>query len=96
MSRPAARVSDPHVCPAVTGLVPHVGGVISMGCPFVLIGGLVAARMGDVCACVGPPGVIAKGSVTVLIGGQPAARMGDLAGHGGIVVSGFPPVLIGG
>ena len=25
MGKPAARMTDPHVCPAVTGVVPHVG-----------------------------------------------------------------------
>ena len=92
---PAARVTDPVVCPAVTGVVPHVGGPIAVGAPTVLIGGLMAARMGDVTTCVGPPGVIAKGSPTVLICGQPAARMGDIAGHGGTIAAGFPTVMIG-
>lgn len=92
---PAARVTDPVVCPAVTVLVPHVGGPIAAGSPTVLIGSLMAARVGDVTTCVGPPGVIAMGSVTVLIGGQPAARMGDLAGHGGTIAAGYPTVLIG-
>ena len=64
---PAARVGDMHVCPMWTGLVPHVGGpVIPPGCPTVLIGGLPAARVGDMCACAGPPDVIVLGSMTVL------------------------------
>jgi uncharacterized Zn-binding protein involved in type VI secretion len=33
--------------------------------------------------------------VTVLIGGLPAARMGDMTVHGGVIVMGFPTVLIG-
>jgi uncharacterized Zn-binding protein involved in type VI secretion len=61
----------------------------------VLIGSLPAARVGDMATCVGPPDVIAMGSFTVLIGGQPAARMGDLTAHGGVIVMGFPTVLIG-
>lgn len=83
------------VCPAVTVLVPHVGGPIAAGAPNVMVGGLLAARVGDLTTCVGPPGVIAVGSVTVLIAGQPAARMGDMAGHGGTIVGGCPNVLIG-
>jgi uncharacterized Zn-binding protein involved in type VI secretion len=79
----------------VTGLVPHVGGPVAIGCPLVLIGGQPAARVGDMCVCVGPPDVIAMGSMTVLIGGQPAARMGDMTAHGGSIVMGFPMVLIG-
>jgi uncharacterized Zn-binding protein involved in type VI secretion len=85
-----------HVCPMVTGIVPHVGGpILPPGCPTVLIGGLPAARVGDLVTCVGPPDVIVLGSPTVLIGDQPAARMGDLTAHGGAIVLGFPMVLIG-
>lgn len=96
MGQPAARLADMHVCPMVTGVVPHVGGpILPPCCPTVLIGGLPAARVGDMATCVGPPDVIAMGSFTVLIGGQPAARMGDLTAHGGTIVMGFPMVLIG-
>ena len=100
MSQPAARVSDMHACPMVTPgtpPVPHVGGpILPPGGVNVLIGGLPAARLGDMCTCVGPPDVIAKGSMTVLICGSPAARMGDMTSHGGTIVTGFPMVLIGG
>jgi uncharacterized Zn-binding protein involved in type VI secretion len=79
----------------VTVLVPHVGGpILPPGGITVLIGGLPAARVGDMCVCVGPPDVIALGSFKVLIGGQPAARMGDLTAHGGTIVLGYPKVLI--
>ncbi|HMC90607.1 MAG TPA: PAAR domain-containing protein [Gemmataceae bacterium] len=95
---PAARVSDMHVCPMVTGVVPHVGGpILPPGCPTVLIGFLPAARVGDMATCVGPPDIIAMGSVTVLIGGQPAARLGDPTAHGGVITApGAPTVMIGG
>jgi uncharacterized Zn-binding protein involved in type VI secretion len=80
----------------VTVLVPHVGGpVLPPGAPQVMIGGMPAARAGDMCVCVGPPDVIALGSTTVLLGGQPAARMGDLTAHGGTIVMGMPTVMIG-
>jgi uncharacterized Zn-binding protein involved in type VI secretion len=94
---PAARLTDNHVCPAVTVLVPHVGGpILPPCCPTVLIGMLPAARVGDMALCVGPPDVIALGSMTVLIGGQPAARMGDLTAHGGAIVGPCcPTVMIG-
>lgn len=99
MPQPAARVSDMHVCPMVTPgtpPIPHVGGpVLPPGGITVLIGGVPAARVGDMCTCVGPPDVIAMGSVTVLIAGQPAARMGDTTAHGGSIVVGMPTVLIG-
>jgi uncharacterized Zn-binding protein involved in type VI secretion len=92
---PAARVTDMHVCPMVTVLVPHVGGpILPPGAITVLIGGLPAARLGDMAVCVGPPDVIVLGSFTVLIGGQPAARLGDLTAHGGAIIMGYPTVLI--
>jgi uncharacterized Zn-binding protein involved in type VI secretion len=95
MGQPAARSTDLHVCPMVTGVVPHVGGPIALGAPTVLIGGLPAARATDMAVCVGPPDLIAMGSTTVLIGKLPAARLGDLCGHGGTIVLGCFTVLIG-
>ena len=93
----AARVSDMHVCPLVTALVPHVGGpVLPPCCAAVMIGFLPAARVGDQALCVGPPDVIAQGSGTVNIGNMPAARMGDKTAHGGAIVIGCPTVVIGG
>lgn len=93
---PAARITDPHVCPMVTGTVPHVGGPVLLGNPTVLIAGLPAARVGDLVQCIGPPDAIAQGSATVLIGGVPAARMGDATAHGGTILGGCPTVVIGG
>jgi uncharacterized Zn-binding protein involved in type VI secretion len=94
---PAARLTDNHVCPMVTGVVPHVGGPILPPCePTVLIGMLPAARVGDMLTCVGPPDTIAKGSMTVMIGNKPAARLLDLTAHGGTIVGpGEPTVMIG-
>lgn len=94
---PAARITDMHVCPMVTVVVPHVGGpILPPGAPTVLIGGLPAATLGAQCVCVGPPDSIVMGSTTVMIGGQPAARMGDPTAHGGSIVLGCPTVIIGG
>ncbi len=95
MGAPAARIGDFHVCPMVTGTVPHVGGPVSMGSSNVLIAGMPAARVGDMCICVGPPDTIVAGSSTVMIGGMPAARMGDSTAHGGTIMLGAPTVLIG-
>src|ERR1700693_5859327 len=87
---PAARITDNHVCPMVTGVVPHVGGPIIAPCaPTVLIGSLPAARVTDMLICVGPPDVIVKGSAGVFIGGPPAARVGAPRlprGAGGVAV----------
>jgi uncharacterized Zn-binding protein involved in type VI secretion len=96
MGQPAARITDMHVCPMVTVLVPHVGGPIVTGMPTVLTGALLQARITDMCVCVGPPDMIIKASATVLVGGLPAARMGDMTVHGGVIVTGLPTVLIGG
>lgn len=96
MGMPQARITDMHVCPMVTGLVPHVGGpILPPGAVTVLVGGLPAARVGDMAVCVGPPDVIALGSFTVLISGQPAARIADLTAHGGTIVMACFTVLTG-
>lgn len=95
MGAPGARVGDLHVCPMVTGTVPHVGGPISLGASTVTIAGVPAARVGDMCTCVGPPDTILAGSSTVMIEGMPAARLGDSTSHGGTIILGAPNVLIG-
>lgn len=98
MSKPAARLGDPTA---------H-GGVITVGFPMVLIGGMPAARVGDLHVCpmlnpgTPPPphvgGPISMGSPMVLIGGMPAARLGDMATCAGppdSIIMGCPTVLIG-
>ena len=95
MGKPAARITDMHVCPMVTGVVPHVGGPIVLGSFTVLTGGLPQARVSDMLACVGPPDIIAMGSSGVFVNSLPAARLGDLTAHGGAIVVGLPTVLIG-
>jgi len=65
---PAWRAAaDFHACPLVTVLVPHVGGVVTMGSPTVLINNLPAARQGDIIAEAGPPNSIVMGCPTVMI-----------------------------
>jgi uncharacterized Zn-binding protein involved in type VI secretion len=91
----AARVGDMHVCPMVTGTVPHVGGpVLPPGTPTVMIGGMPAAKVGDMLTCTGPPDSIIAGSATVTISGMPAARVGDSTAHGGTITVGCPTVNI--
>ena len=96
---PAARLTDMHVCPMVTpGLppIPHVGGPISGPCaPTVIIGGLPAARIGDMAVCVGPPDAIVLGSATVITSGSPQARIGDSCAHGGQITLGCFTVIVG-
>lgn len=98
---PAARLTDFHQCPMQTPAfpspIPHVGGPIAgPGAVTVLIGGLPAAKVGDLAVCVGPPDAIVKGSMTVKVMGLPAARMGDKTAHGGTIMIGLPTVQIGG
>ena len=94
---PAARINDMHTCPLSNGPVPHLGGpVLPPGSTTVLIGGLPAARVGDMATCTGPPDSIILGSTTVLIEGMPAARQGDMTAHGGTIIMGCPTVIIGG
>jgi len=67
--RPAWRATaDSHVCPLSDGPKPHGGGVVAMGSMTVLVGGLPAARMGDMVVEAGPPNAILGGEPTVLIG----------------------------
>lgn len=95
---PAARLSDMHTCPLVMpGPVPHVGGPILPPCATtVIIGGMPAARVSDMAICppAGPDPIV-KGSISVFINYLPAARLGDTTAHGGVIVTGFPTVLIG-
>lgn len=93
---PAARVTDMHVCPMVTGVVPHVGGpILPPGVPTVLIDFLPAATVTSMATCVGPPDVIIMGSTGVLINSMPAARLGDPTAHGGVIVLGSMTCIIG-
>ena len=65
MGKPAARITDMHVCPMFTALVPHVGGpIVAPSCPTVMVGKMPAAGMGSVAICVGPPDSIILGSAT--------------------------------
>ncbi|HSE42648.1 MAG TPA: PAAR domain-containing protein [Acidobacteriota bacterium] len=66
---PAWRATvDMHTCPLVSGVVPHVGGVVMMGSFTVLINNMPAARQGDLVVEAGPPNTIAMGCPTVQIG----------------------------
>ncbi len=99
MGKPAARLGD---------MTAH-GGSIVMGLPTVLIGGMPAARVGDMHVCpmvtpgvppiphVGGP-ILPPGGIGVLIGGMPAARLGDMAvcvGPPSTIILGCMTVLIG-
>lgn len=65
---PASRITDMHVCPMLTVLVPHVGGPFILGSPTVLVGMMPQSRVTDTLVCVGPPDIAVKGEMTVLVG----------------------------
>jgi len=65
---PASRITDMHVCPMVTVLVPHVGGPFVMGSTTVIVGMMPQSRVTDQLVCVGPPDIAVMGCETVLVG----------------------------
>jgi len=95
MTLPASRISDMHVCPMVTGVVPHVGAAIVKGEFTVLIGNKPPARSADTVTCTGPPDTIVKGSTSTLVGSMPQARVSDTCAHGGSLILGEFTVLVG-
>ncbi|MGE5113245.1 MAG: PAAR domain-containing protein [Acidobacteriaceae bacterium] len=67
--QPAWRAtSDAHTCPLSDGPKPHVGGVVAVGSFTVMIGGLPAARQGDLVVEASAPNAIVAGAPTVMIG----------------------------
>jgi uncharacterized Zn-binding protein involved in type VI secretion len=79
---PASRITDMHVCPMVTVLVPHVGGPFVLGAMTVLTGFMPQSRVTDQLVCVGPPDVCVMGAMTVLVGMSGAGGAGAAAAGG--------------
>jgi len=66
---PAWRAGvDFHLCPLISGTVPHTGGTASVGSLTVLINNFPAARQGDIVVESGPANSIVSGCPTVIIG----------------------------
>lgn len=101
MPFPAARIGDP---------TSHGGSIVGPGMPTVLIGGMVAVRIGvdnHVCPMVTPGTppiphvggpIIGPGAPTILIGGVIASRQTDqctCVGPPAQIVMGCPTVLLG-
>jgi uncharacterized Zn-binding protein involved in type VI secretion len=76
---PASRITDMHVCPMVTVLVPHVGGPFVLGSMTVLTGMMPQSRVTDMLVCVGPPDTCVMGVETVLVGMAGAGGAGGAA-----------------
>ena len=96
MPFPVCRMFDNHVCPMITGVVPHVGGPIMTPCvPTVIVMNMPCSVMGDMAICTGPPDTVVMGSPTVMAMGKPVTRITSSCAHGGIVVGpGAPTVLV--
>lgn len=94
--KPVATIGSMHVCPMVTGYIPHVGGPVSgPGMPGVTVNGQPIAVMGDMCTCVGPPDTIVQGCPGVTVNGKPVATIGSMTAHGGQITVGVPGVTVG-
>ncbi|GAB3374131.1 PAAR domain-containing protein [Lysobacter rhizosphaerae] len=66
--KPAWRVGDTYICPLASPQ-PHGGGAVMVGSMTVRIGGMPAARLGDVVVeAGGGPNAILAGATSVLIG----------------------------
>ena len=91
----AARISDPTA---------H-GGIVTIGFPTVIIGGMPASRIGDMHTCpmftglvphVGGPFIL--GSFTVIVGSMPQSKVGDMlicVGPPDTLIMGCPTVQVG-
>lgn len=80
MSRHAANLDSPLVCPAhpsPQGLTP--------GVPNVLVRSRPAVGLGDSTSCAGAPNPLLTGNPTVRVGGRPIGRELDMLLHGAIV-----------
>ncbi|MCU1751982.1 PAAR domain-containing protein [Pseudomonas sp. 6D_7.1_Bac1] len=89
MAKPAARITDPTICP----LPGHGPKAIATGSPDVFFDGLAAASQGDTCTC---GSALSSGlSSTVFINGKNAALQGSGGTHGDIVIGGSGTVIIG-
>ncbi|MGC8099859.1 PAAR domain-containing protein [Metapseudomonas otitidis] len=89
MAKPAARLSDPTICP-IPG---HGVSPLVVGSPDVLFDGLSAARQGDTSGCGSP--LVSGLSSTVFINGRSAATVGSNGAHGNVVIGGSGTVIIG-
>lgn len=85
----AARIGDPHACPA------HGDGRLAEGARSVIIDGKPAVREGDLVACPLSQTTVLRGEPSVLFNGKPAARVLDKSGHGGLISQGSSSVTVG-
>ena len=95
MKKQVVTIGTMHICPMVTGMIPHIGGpIIGPGCPGVKINGKPVSLIGDICTCSGPPDVVAQGHSGVFVNGTPIVVHNCLTAHGGIIPMGESGVII--
>jgi RHS repeat-associated protein len=84
---PHAHTHPPSLIPPAPPVpLPSIGMLVGAGAVTVLIGGVPAARAGDIgmsvtCGSLAPPFEVYTGSSNVFIGGARAARMADITKH---------------
>ncbi len=84
---PHAHTHPPSLIPPAPPVpLPSIGMLLGAGSVTVLVGGLPAARAGDIglavtCGSLAPPFEVYTGSSNVFFGGARAARLGDITKH---------------
>ena len=88
-------INTNHICPMVTGVVPHVGGpIVGPGNVGILVDGIPVSVIGDTCVCSGPPDVVVQGYPGVLADGIPITVQNCMTAHGGIIPMGVVGVVV--
>ena len=83
--KPAARLTDKHVCP-IHGTNAIVSVSTASTCD-----GLPLARVGDMTAC---GATILVGSPVTIVDNKPVAHIGSPTSHGGTIITGSPKMLV--
>lgn len=100
MCFPQHRATDNVLCalfaPTPAGPVPGTSATIPPCAPTVLVGSMMAARIGDMHPSGTGTHPLVKGSATVIIASMPASRMLDNCFCGGMAIKGEFTVLTGG
>ena len=95
MPFPCAMLTSFQLCPMLDGPIPHVGGVIvESTCDNIIAGILPAADMTSMAICIGPPANVVDGSPSFIADCLPIAVMLAETDHGGMVLEGFPTILV--
>jgi len=95
MGTPVALKGHQHLCPMVTGVVPHVGGPIKQGDSNFTVNGVPIALQGHTAQCqAGGPDPLAQGAPALTVNGIPVMLQGGTTAHGGKIVQGDSGVTV--